>query len=132
MLDAMQRGRVEDIAVLQWLEEWGDACLNHYKIKLSETSTLRWYRRRLWLHCLSAAYKSHASPTAVPCFGSSVLAACKQATDDDANVGMLLLDRRLVQARGLRVSSCISGSVTAFLSNCCESRKTCQTGGDVE
>ncbi len=82
----------------------------------------RWYRRAPFLRgmmansSLAAAVNADGRPT-----GNTLKTASRNV---DVGLLSLLLDSRLTQSKGCLASSYIGGTVTSFLSDCCEGR-TC-------
>lgn len=103
-----------------------------------------WSRRKCWLHCLRTSKASTTPTTAVPAqasaapaisdksvpntrsrkresaVASSATSGVVSAAEDEANLKLLLTDRRLVSSQAGLITSGIAGAVTQFLSNCCE------------
>ena len=83
--------------------------------------SLRWHRRRLWLHCLVSASESPTDTAAIAGAGAGndeTVPACDAADD----VKALLTDPRLVRVErdSKLVYSLIVGKAAQFLSGCCE------------
>ena len=70
--------------------------------------------RLMWLHCLAVASAAGSDRVARAQRGRDD-AKRLSATDDDAVVRALLLDRRIVLVRGRHVTSFTSGAIATFL-----------------